>query len=510
MAYVTQRMSHCISRVYHSKHLELLRCFWSSTLTIFGMVVLTAATVSKQNLFWVSVPWWVQILLLVFDMLLLGTLEGAQIALVALKDHNSEAFKHSHPRAYATNKLVQKPGNLERFLVGRQMLVVMAVFFGSFITTQSTDFSTLLGWSFPSWVGVAFFQTGFMGVLVVAVFGQLMVQVVASSFPINFLETNPFAFPVLWGCLLFEAIGFVHLSYPVADVFMRLAGLKYLDDNAVKPLKLKRKGFSHLFSLQPHPSPYSLRVVSTRTRKTFAISIASNANTLLTRSPSMSSNENIANGNTVCDVVDVVPGGGGDNHDWIAAAPVSSPVGNDNKNSKQRHSGCNSNGKCKSKSSSNSSNSSALQTNYNSHNRELCESLVDVVSTLVKTNPHDTEVMRDAMQKYPQLFNNFPTLVGGKVYCSPQQTAAYLRDRGLGSRNTPRFLLPTSDDSHIPPHVYVCQLLAVQNRLREKLRMCGVTECVSVPGIKAYGTHAESQLLTAVASMEHVPTTILS
>ena len=368
---------------------------------------MTAATVKEYNLFWPSVPWPVQIPFLVCDILLLGCLEGCQISFVALKNHNSEAFKQSHPRAYACNKLCQVPGNLERFLVGRQVFVVVTVFFGSYVTTQSDEFTELFGWEFPGWVGTAIFQTGLMGVLVVAIFGQLMVQVVASSYPINFVEVIPFAYWALVGCLWFERTGIVYFCYKAADFFIWATGMKN-KDNKVVPLRLR--GFSRVFK-------GALVKSMSRLRSKSSGSIAAPAATS-----------------------SVVP------------AKVAS-----------------------------------------SDTKEISESLVDVVSILEKENPSDTAVMQEAMRRYPHLFNNFPTLVGGKVYASPQQTFAYLKDRGY-THDVPPFLQPTSSEDHVPPHIFVCQLLSKQNELRRRLEQAQA----QVRPLRAYGQTADKDVLDAM------------
>ena len=57
----------------------------------------------------------------------LAMLEGCQISIVGLQGYDPEAFKDTHPRAYRSCKLLTG-ANVERFLVGRQFLLLFTGF----------------------------------------------------------------------------------------------------------------------------------------------------------------------------------------------------------------------------------------------------------------------------------------------------------------------------------------------------------------------------------------------
>ena len=61
-------------------------------------------------------------------LLWVAILEGAQCSIVGLSTVDIEAFKYSHPRAYKTCQWLHQGSNLERFIVGRQFLLLFIVF----------------------------------------------------------------------------------------------------------------------------------------------------------------------------------------------------------------------------------------------------------------------------------------------------------------------------------------------------------------------------------------------
>ena len=66
-------------------------------------------------------------------------LEGAQVSIVGLSTVNIETFKDTHKRSYAVCKLVHAGANVERFIVGRQFLLLFVVFCISRMGGHSMD-----------------------------------------------------------------------------------------------------------------------------------------------------------------------------------------------------------------------------------------------------------------------------------------------------------------------------------------------------------------------------------
>ena len=153
---------------------------------------------------------------------LLGIVEGLQIALVELKRQHPDTYRYSHPRAHHLGQLASLGDNVERFLMGRQVFVVLLVYFSAKLTTiHLTDEDDFL-FPAPHWFRSIFLETGILACVIVVIIAQLMPQIVAAQFPVHFLEFLIMR-PAYYTCVLVEATGLTHicwlLSYLMGIVF---------------------------------------------------------------------------------------------------------------------------------------------------------------------------------------------------------------------------------------------------------------------------------------------------
>lgn len=159
--------------------------------------------------------------ILAFVLTLLAYLEGLQVAILALETTDGNAWKETHPRAYALHKLVTTGHNVQRFLVGRQFYVVFVVFLCSQVTTfpdlQRPE-------AFPAFLWIALIETALPGALIVLAFGQLMPQLIASRHPVLFCNLRG-AMLVLHMTLCLEALGLTHFSWLLTGIVSRLTGI---------------------------------------------------------------------------------------------------------------------------------------------------------------------------------------------------------------------------------------------------------------------------------------------
>ena len=75
-------------------------------------------------------------------------------------------------------------------------------------------------------------------------------------------------------------------------------------------------------------------------------------------------------------------------------------------------------------------------------------------------DPNALVVMRHYLDNHPEKFHQFPSVIGGRMYPSPQSISEEVKKSGL---KVPPFLTDISDPDHVPPHIVACELLA-QNR----------------------------------------------
>merc|ERR1719229_638753 len=99
-------------------------------------------------LFWSMLTW-------------IAMLEGCQISVVGLQGFDPESFRDTHPRAYACCKLVHTGPNVERFLVGRQFLLLFNGFLVSRIGGgQAIDHLEMGSWEWSTPMTQFFFSNG--------------------------------------------------------------------------------------------------------------------------------------------------------------------------------------------------------------------------------------------------------------------------------------------------------------------------------------------------------------
>eukprot|EP01084_Bolivina_argentea_P054418 99793_1 len=181
---------------------DIARLIFSISLLIFSTVsVIYAISVHGTTM---PFPSWAQYLCLGVSLFILGVLEGLQIAVVELAHKDPLQYKRVYPRAAKLLAFENKGRNVERFLMGRQVLVVFTVFVAARITTFDLFWGDV-----PEEMIHSLMFSGFLGVILVVVVAQLTPQVLAAAYPIEFLNLP--GMPIAFGaCLVVEAIGIVH------------------------------------------------------------------------------------------------------------------------------------------------------------------------------------------------------------------------------------------------------------------------------------------------------------
>ena len=152
----------------------------------------------------------------------LAMMEGGQGALVGLQPVDPAAYAATHPRTLRCTQLAHKGDNLDRFIVGRQFLVVLVVFAIHFVATTTTTTSSSSNNVPQLWYDI-FVSTGLGAILMTIIIGQLMAQVNAATCMLDFV--NNYAMLVTTYISLFiEWSGLLHSVYLVQRVFGKVSG----------------------------------------------------------------------------------------------------------------------------------------------------------------------------------------------------------------------------------------------------------------------------------------------
>jgi len=203
---------------------DYIRYVFSACLLVFSATCTVYAIWNQKTGFWKEVPGWGALILFVAVLFLLGIVEGLQLALIELKRQKPETYRLSHPGAYRLGQLASQGDNIEKFLMGRQVIVVFLVFFAAKLTSISVPDQEFL-FPVPGWVSSVFLETGLLASIVVVIIAQLTPQIMSSIFPVQFLEIAIMR-PTYYACLFLELTGMTHVCWILTHLLSMCFGMK--------------------------------------------------------------------------------------------------------------------------------------------------------------------------------------------------------------------------------------------------------------------------------------------
>jgi hypothetical protein len=205
-----------------SAGIESFKYLYSMVLLIFSVFLVMAAIFTEQTvgtkdkglhpvlaffIFW-------------FLILLLAMMEGGQGCLVGLQPIEKALYAESHPRSLKNTTLAHKGDNMERFIVGRQFLVVLVVFVLNLMSSAADDVDVL---GLSSVIQDVFLSSGVALILVTIMLGQLLAQVNAANCMLDFINNYFMLYCVTYVSLVIEASGLLHSVYLVQIFFSEIA-----------------------------------------------------------------------------------------------------------------------------------------------------------------------------------------------------------------------------------------------------------------------------------------------
>ncbi|KAL7562714.1 hypothetical protein ACA910_016286 [Epithemia clementina (nom. ined.)] len=167
----------------------------------------------------------------------LGVTEGGQGCLVGLQPIEKELYSQTHPRACLCATLAHEGENLNRFIIGRQFLVVIVVFCLNLCCTTVENAVDVPGVS-PA-VAAVVLESGLAVMLITVMLGQLSAEVTATNCMLDFVNCHV-VYATTLVCLAIESSGLLHSVYIVPD-FMKWITTKKLSCRSNKPSSSKKK-----------------------------------------------------------------------------------------------------------------------------------------------------------------------------------------------------------------------------------------------------------------------------
>jgi silicon transporter len=209
----------------------LFRYVASIGLLIFSIIIVGALIFTGNTRVSKETSPWVALIVCVLAVVWLSMIEGQQASLVGLPPVDPDLYKDSHPMTYKNAALAFKGDNLDRYLMGRQFMVLLVVFVINQCAGPLDPSVDVLG--LPDGVKFIFLDIGLGMVIFTCILGQLTTQVNASYCMIDFIN-NYFALFTLYTAMAVEFSGVMHSSYLVQNALSAASGKPIISNEPPK------------------------------------------------------------------------------------------------------------------------------------------------------------------------------------------------------------------------------------------------------------------------------------
>jgi len=216
----------------------LLRYAISIGLLIFSIILVGALMFTGNTRVSEETNPWVAVVVCILAIVWLSMIEGQQASLVGLPPVDPDLYKDSHPITYKNAAVAFKGDNLDRYLMGRQFMVLMVVFVINQCAGPLNPNGDVLG--MPSVIKFIFLDIGLGMVIFTCILGQLTTQVTSSHCMIDFVN-NYFALMTLYTAMFVEYSGIMHSSYLIQNILSAASGKPIISNEP------PREGFTFAF-----------------------------------------------------------------------------------------------------------------------------------------------------------------------------------------------------------------------------------------------------------------------
>jgi hypothetical protein len=205
-------------------------------LLVFSVTVVMAAIFTEQTKISQDISKYLAFFLIWFLVIWLAMMEGGQGCLVGLQPIEKDLYAETHPTTLKCTRLAHRGDNMERFIVGRQFLVVLVVFAINMCGAAMADAQVL---GLPDVTTEIFLASGIALILMTIILGQLTAQVNAANCMLDFIN-NYFMLFTTYVSLAIECSGLLHSVYLVQLFFSKITG---------KPIESNEPPRSHAANL---------------------------------------------------------------------------------------------------------------------------------------------------------------------------------------------------------------------------------------------------------------------
>eukprot|EP00977_Amphora_coffeiformis_P009163 scaffold2092_cov144-Amphora_coffeaeformis.AAC.4 len=160
-----------------SKTGMLIRDIYSTLLLIFSTIIVVAVIFGENTNLSEKIHPIITFVILFAALIWLSMVEGGQASLVGLPPVDMALYKESHSGTHRIMKVVNEGDNLDRYLMGRQFLVLALVFVEN-LCGEPVEGTEVLG--LPEWMISAFLGSNLALFFMTAMIAKISAQVNAS------------------------------------------------------------------------------------------------------------------------------------------------------------------------------------------------------------------------------------------------------------------------------------------------------------------------------------------
>jgi len=169
---------------------------YSTVLLVFSTTLLVGNMFELQTRLAYEASPWIALIVMLLAIGWLTVVEGGQGALVGLGPHavDPELYRESHSVTYMCTKIIYKGDNLERYLLGRQFMVILIVFVielcgGATTGTHNNGDdheNDIELWGMPPWIINVFLVSGVAMILFTCMVGQLDSEILGCNYMLDY------------------------------------------------------------------------------------------------------------------------------------------------------------------------------------------------------------------------------------------------------------------------------------------------------------------------------------
>jgi len=200
--------------------LDYVKMIFSMGLVIFSILIVTALMYEQNTKIAQDMNPAMALVIMWSGIIWMSMIEGGKCCMVGLSPVNRDLYKESHPITFDVCSIGHEGDNLDRYLMGRQFMVIVINFIIN-LCGAPLDGAQALG--LPSWIQSIFLGSGLAMILTVVNVGQLPAQVNASHCMLDYIN-NQFMTFTLYVALIVEKTGVMHCCYLIQYFFYWLAG----------------------------------------------------------------------------------------------------------------------------------------------------------------------------------------------------------------------------------------------------------------------------------------------